>query len=285
MTQLEQDVLQSPRATSMLMPAVPGEVPALQALGLSVGYRRRRAVTTVLGDLHLTAAAGTLTGIVGPNGAGKSTLLRTITGLQAPLQGNVRIGGRDITDLSPLSRARELAVVTSERTDPGLLRGAEVVALGRYPHTGWGGRLDSADRAIVAEALAATEAEHLADRPVAMLSDGERQRIMVARALAQQPKVLVLDEPSAFLDLPGRVDLTLLMRRLAREVGIAVLVATHDLDLLLRSVDQLWLVHKHTVHSGTRTDEQLCAQMTEAFGSSFTIDSVTGNMHINMPTY
>ncbi|MCK9899948.1 ABC transporter ATP-binding protein [Parafrankia colletiae] len=234
---------------------------------LAVGYRRRalrpsslrgrpgrsvRSGRAVLAGLSAAAPRGQLTVLLGPNGIGKSTLLRTLAGLQPPLAGRVRLDGADLGQLSGAERARLVGVVLTDRVQIGLLTAAELVGLGRHPHTGPTGRLTDADHAIVRWALDAVHARHLAGRPVDELSDGERQRVMMARALAQEPSMILLDEPTAFLDAPSRVTVTALLRRLARERNLAVIVSTHDLELSLRVADQVWLVDRtgalHTGH-------------------------------------
>ncbi|WP_251061628.1 ABC transporter ATP-binding protein [Streptomyces sp. ISL-100] len=205
----------------------------LRADGLTVGYRTRAGWgrstrRAVLEDLCLEARAGELTVLLGPNGAGKSTLLRTLCGLLPSLAGGVRIGGRSIAEEPPAALARRLAVVLTDRVDAGLLSARELVALGRHPHTGFTGRLTPADHAAVQWALEAVNAVHLAERPAAELSDGERQRVLAARALAQEPDVVLLDEPTAFLDVPSRVALTVLLRDLARDKGLTVVVTESD---------------------------------------------------------
>ena len=217
--------------------------------GLSIGYERRggpwrrsRAPKIVAADLRGIAPPGQLTSLIGPNGAGKSTLLRTVCGLQPALGGTIDVGGTELTTLEPAELARTIAVVLTERVDPGMLSVREVVGLGRTPHLSVGGRLRESDHRIVAEAMAAAGVTELAQRHLGQLSDGQRQRVMVARALAQQPRLLVLDEPTSFLDIPSRVELLDMLARLARDEGIAVLVSTHELELALRLSDQIWLL-------------------------------------------
>ncbi|MER7666631.1 ABC transporter ATP-binding protein [Streptomyces sp. NPDC096193] len=233
----------------------------LVAQGLAVGYRTRAsrrgrgAEQAVLAGLDLEARAGELTVLLGPNGAGKSTLLRTLCGLLPPLDGRIRIGGIDLVQASPTSLARQLAVVLTDRVDPGLLSVRELAGLGRHPHTGFTGRLTVVDHAVVEWSLRAVGAGHLANRPAAELSDGERQRVLTARALAQEPEVVLLDEPTAFLDVPSRVALTVLLRDLARDKGLTVVVSTHDLELALRVADAVWLVDRNShVHAGAPED-------------------------------
>ncbi len=226
------------------------DVPVATGLGvqqLSVGYpggigRGRRQARVVLSGLDLVAVPGRVTMLLGANGAGKSTLLRTIACLQPALAGRVEVDGADLGRLSARARARTLAVVLTERFDPGLLTGGEVVALGRHPHVGPAGALSSADREAVGEALAMMHAEDLADHRLAEMSDGQRQRIMVARALAQEPRLLVLDEPSAFLDAPARIELLARLAVVAVDRGIAVLLSTHDVETALRAGGDAWLI-------------------------------------------
>ena len=196
----------------------------LELTGLAVGYRARRRQKVVLKGLEASLEEGHLVGLVGPNGAGKSTLLRTVSGLQPPLAGSVRLLGRDLERMRRDDMARQVAVVLTDRVDPGRLTVADVIALGRHPHTGWSGRLGVGDRKAVAVALEAVGAEELAERMLGELSDGQRQRVMIARAIAQAPRLLLLDEPTAFLDPPGRIRVFELLQDLACKRGIAVVV-------------------------------------------------------------
>ena len=236
--------------------------------GLSVGYRGRRAARVVLDGLDLDLTAGQLTCLLGANGSGKSTLLRTLAGMQPALSGRVLLAGDDIGRVDARERARRVAVVLTDRVDAGGLTGADLVALGRHPHTGWSGRLGPADREAVAWALDATRATALARRPLSELSDGERQRLLVARALAQRPAVLALDEPVAFVDVPRRVELLRLLRHLARSWDLAVLLTTHDVDLALRNADVLWLLQPGdpaTLAAGGPEDLVLAGALGRAF--------------------
>ncbi|MFE3555506.1 ABC transporter ATP-binding protein [Streptomyces sp. NPDC059193] len=256
----------------------------LATQGLAVGYRtrsprRRGAGRAVLSALDLQARAGELTVLLGPNGAGKSTLLRTLCGLLPPLDGRIRIGGADLAHQPPAALARRLAVVLTDRVDPGLLSVRELAGLGRHPHTGFTGRLTAADHAAVDWSLKAVGAEHLADRPAAELSDGERQRVLTARALAQEPEVVLLDEPTAFLDVPSRVALTVLLRDLARDKGLTVVVSTHDLELALRVADAVWLVDRGSrVHAGAPEDLIRSGAVAAAFDADhLAFDPVSGS--------
>jgi len=240
---------------------------ALTTVSLSVGYTpARKPVRIIAEGLNLTVLAGEFVCLLGPNGAGKSTLLRTLAGMQAPLSGRVDIDGADLHALSANQRARKLAVVLTERVSPGLLTGWELVALGRHPHTGWMGGISDKDVQAVKRAVAAVGAEHLAPRVFIELSDGERQKLMIARALAQEPHVLLLDEPTAFLDAPRRAELMILLRQVARTANCAVLASTHDLQLAQRSADRLWLMDgTGGVISGTLDDPTLYDGLARAF--------------------
>jgi iron complex transport system ATP-binding protein len=237
--------------------------PALSAEGLTVAFGRVEA----LSDVSLEIPAGARVAVLGPNGAGKSTLLRTLAGLAVPFAGGATVDGVPLSGMDTADRARTLATVLTEREVPHLLKAREVVALGRHPHTGFTGRLSAGDHAVVAWALQAMGAAHLAERRAGTLSDGERQRVLTARALAQQPSVLLLDEPTAFLDVAGKVKLTGLLWRHAREHDLAVVMCTHDLELALRLADRVWLVHGGALRSGTPADLVGRGVITEVFDS------------------
>lgn len=237
----------------------------LRTQGLCVGYDGQ----TLLGPLDLHLPPGRLVCLLGANGAGKSTLIRTLCGMQAAIAGSVLLDGLALERLSSAERARRLAVVLTDRVEAGLLTGFELAALGRYPYLGWAGRLSTDDRRLVRKSLLAVGAETLAAKPVAEMSDGERQRVMLARALAQQPKVLVLDEITAFLDLPRRIETLHLLQRLAREQRLAILLSCHDLDLALRCADQIWLLDaQRRLHVGAPEDLVLDGCLGEAFCAS-----------------
>ncbi len=199
---------------------------------ISIGYRDR----ILLQDLSLDLPSGTLNALTGRNGTGKSTLLRTIAGLHAPLNGNVTIDGRDVRALSPLERARAVSLVSTARVRVPALSCREVVALGRAPYTSWSGKMSDDDRLIVDRALEQVNMCDFASRPVTELSDGECQRIFIARALAQQTPVMLLDEPTAFLDVPSRHEIGALLRSLANQ-GKCILFSTHDMDIVRAFAD------------------------------------------------
>ena len=243
---------------------------ALSTRSLTVGYRAGRTKRhTLLQDVDLELREGEFVCLLGPNGTGKSTLLRTIGKMQPPLAGSVEIGGRDIYQLSNHALATLLSVVLTDRLTVGRLTAYALIGLGRYPYTGWAAGLTAEDHSIIRWAISATRSDDLAARDVSELSDGERQRVMIARALAQQPTVMLLDEPTAFLDLPTRVEITGLLKRLTRETDLAVLMSTHDLDLALRSADTLWLINPEgRVEHGAPEDLILRGALQSTFSSS-----------------
>ena len=211
---------------------------------LVVGYPDGRHTRQLNHAATEEAHDGMLTCLIGANGAGKSTLLRTIAGFQLPLEGTVLLGGDDVRALSPRQRAERMAVVLTDRPDVMCTTVWEMVATGRAPFTGFWGRLSGKDRNIVTRSLRLVGIEWMADRTVASLSDGERQKVMIAKALAQQTPVILLDEPTAFLDYPSRVEVMQLLLNIAHEEHKTVLLSTHDLDLALQTADRIWLFEK-----------------------------------------
>ena len=211
---------------------------------LVVGYPDGRHTRQLNHAANEEAHDGMLTCLIGANGAGKSTLLRTIAGFQLPLEGTVLLGGDDVRALSPRQRAERMAVVLTDRPDVMCTTVWEMVATGRAPFTGFWGRLSGKDRNIVTRSLRLVGIEWMADRTVASLSDGERQKVMIAKALAQQTSVILLDEPTAFLDYPSRVEVMQLLLNIAHKEHKTVLLSTHDLDLALQTADRIWLFEK-----------------------------------------
>jgi iron complex transport system ATP-binding protein len=262
----------------------------LSIRGLSIGYPSRgkganasHVNRTVLTGMDLDLHPGELVCLLGPNGAGKSTLLRTIAGLQPALAGRVLLDGLDFADLSPEARARKVAIVLTERIAVGNLKVNALVALGRHPFTGWMGRLSSGDREAIRHGLVEAGAWELRERRYEELSDGEMQRVMLARALAQEPRLLLLDEPTAFLDLPRRVETMRSLRRLAHEQGRAVLLSTHDLDLAMRAADKLWLLPVGgPVQSGLPEDLALSGAISKVFDQGdVAFDLTSGHFRVH----
>lgn len=219
--------------------------PAMTAITtnrLTVGYRGHRVVE----DISLSLPCGRLVCLLGPNGAGKSTLLRTLCGFQPPIEGTVTISGSDITTMSAAEVARLVSVVLTDRPLTPSLTVREMVGMGRAPYTGFWGRLSDDDRRLVSEAMQTVGIAPLATRRMGRLSDGERQKVMIAKALAQHTPVIVLDEPTAFLDYPSKVAVMKTLARLAHDEGKTILMSTHDLELAAQLGDELMEIeNKH----------------------------------------
>ncbi len=222
---------------------------------LSIGYRTGRKVKVVAERLTGELTSSELTCLVGRNGTGKSTFLRTIAGLQAPLGGRVEVtpprssqgegvgeNSISIHSLSANERAKMIGVVLTQKPDVQNMTVEEVVGLGRTPYTGFFGTLSKADRAIVAEAMEQVGIMPLAQRNIQMLSDGERQKVMIAKALAQQTPVILLDEPTAFLDYPSKVEMMQMLRQMAKEMDKTIVLSTHDIELAAKIATRFLLL-------------------------------------------
>lgn len=253
---------------------------------LETGYQTRKTHHTISTDLNLTLKQGELVCLIGPNGAGKSTLLRTLAGLQAPLTGEIFLSGDNIGRLSQAEIAQRLSLVLTERPDTGLLNGYALVALGRHPHTSWMGKLTDYDNAMVHWAIEAVGASDIADQPMLEMSDGQRQKLMIARALAQDPQLMILDEPTAFLDLPRRVEVMELLAHLAHHIGQAMLITTHDLDLALRTADTIWLMDNNgTIQVGAPETLVFNGAFEQVFArEGVCFDPLTGTFKTQTPT-
>ena len=241
----------------------------LAAQDLSIGYKRgRRPPRVVARNIDVSLDPGDFVCLLGPNGAGKSTLMRTLAGMQPSLHGRVRLAGADIAEMSATEVAQALSVVLTDRISVGAMTVRDLVGLGRYPHTDWIGRFGDEDEQAVSWAIRVARAEKLEHRNVAELSDGERQKVMIARALAQQPDLMIMDEPTAFLDLPRRVEIMALLRNLAHTTRKAILLSTHDLDLALRCADRIYLLPSEgALQSGAPEDLVLNGAFEGAFQS------------------
>lgn len=211
---------------------------------LDIGYRDKKSVKTVATDINAAIREGELTCLLGANGVGKSTLLRTLSAFQPKLSGSIFIGNRELSEYSDRELSRLIGVVLTEKPSVQNMTVTELVALGRSPYTDFWGRMTDEDHRIVSESMALVGISDLAERLVDTLSDGERQKTMIAKALAQQTPVIYLDEPTAFLDFPSKVETMLLLRRISREAGKTVFLSTHDLELALQTADTVWLMDR-----------------------------------------
>ncbi|MDX9749976.1 MAG: ABC transporter ATP-binding protein [Flavobacteriales bacterium] len=245
----------------------------LHTVDLDVGHGARALVRHIALELR----PGALTALIGVNGSGKSTLLRTLAGLLPPLRGHVHAGGHDLRTLSAPERARRIALVTPAPAATGLLDVRTLVAFGRHPWTGRLGRLAPADHRAVEAAMDMAGIAHLARRPVDRLSDGERQQVVIARALAQATPVMLLDEPTAFLDLVNRVRIMRLLRTIATGQGKAMLLSTHDLRTALDHAHRLLVIDRGHAWAGTPGEALRNGHLARAFErDGLVLDPVTG---------
>lgn len=236
---------------------------ALHTSGLAIGHGNVRLIEGI--DLSLRASE--LVALIGVNGGGKSTLLHTLAGLLPPLGGSLFIEGVPLQTMSAAHRARHISLVLTGRPQAGLLDVRTLIGLGRQPWTGHFGRLSAKDLALVEEAMALTDTTAFADRSLHQLSDGEAQRVMIARALAQDTSILLLDEPMAFLDLVNRVRTLRLLRDLAHAKNKAVLLSTHDLQTALDLCDRVWLIDGRSIWSGTTTEARTSGILERTFAA------------------
>lgn len=227
----------------------------------SIGYGRR----TLLDNVSTGVRTGELTALIGRNGTGKSTLLRAIAGLNPAYSGNIYLDGNNLRSLKPNQLARTLSLVTTERTRVAALRCRDVVAIGRAPYTNWIGSMQPQDREIVMQSLEAVGMADYADRTMDRMSDGECQRVMIARALAQDTPIILLDEPTSFLDIPNRHQLCQLLARLAHDRSKAILFSTHELDLALRLTDRILLIAPPDLHNLPSADPSTLPQIRQTF--------------------
>jgi len=233
---------------------------------LSVGYVSRKEAKTILAGVNLELQKGQLTSLLGANGSGKSTLIRTIAGVQNPLNGSIFISGRDLRRLAPNEIARQMSLVLAQTGGIGNLTVYALVSLGRFPYTSWMGGLKNNDKQVIFEALESVGILNLANEHIDELSDGQKQKVMIARALAQDTDIILLDEPTAHLDFPNKLEVMHLLRKLAQENGKSILISSHDLDSALALSDQLWLIDKESqVHSGVPEDLVLQGQLEKSF--------------------
>ena len=239
-----------------------------KARHLCIGYRTGKQEKIVHSDLNFELKAGELTCLLGANGAGKSTLLRTLSASQPPLGGELLLMGKPLDKYSEKERSRTIGVVLTDRTFAGGLTVYELVGLGRQPHTGFFGRLTKEDKRIIEEAMENVGIAHKARNYTAELSDGERQKVMIAKALVQECPLILLDEPTAFLDVVSRIEIMHLLHRLAQEQNKAILLSTHDIEQALVLSDRLWLLSRQKgLKCGVTEDIILTHQMEDLFPS------------------
>ena len=214
----------------------------VQLQELSIGYRQKKDVRMVADHINATIRPDELTCLLGANGVGKSTLLRTLSAFQPKLGGKIIVNGKDIDDYKAKELSRLISVVLTEKPDVRYMLVRDLVALGRSPYTNFWGRSTANDLRIADEALKLVGISRLATRLTDTLSDGERQKVMIAKALAQQTPIIYLDEPTAFLDFPSKVEVLLLLKHISQEQHKTIFLSTHDLELALQVADRIWLM-------------------------------------------
>ena len=233
---------------------------------LSIGYPGKGEVKVVAGHINAGINSGELTCLLGANGIGKSTLLRTLSAFQSKLSGEIFIQGKEIEQYKDKELSMAISVVLTEKCEVRNMTVTELVGLGRTPYTGFWGTLDEDDKRIVERSISLVKIEKLADRMVHTLSDGERQKVMIAKALAQETPIIFLDEPTAFLDFPSKVEMMQLLHRLSRQTNKTIFLSTHDLELALQIADKIWLMDKmNGVIIGTPEDLSLNGSLSAFF--------------------
>lgn len=248
---------------------------ALHNLTLAYGAR------VLLEQVSAEFLPGTLTALIGRNGSGKSTLLRALAGLSEPTAGSIRLCGKALPELTPQQRATTVSFVTTDKIRIANLACEDVVSLGRAPYTNWIGRMQEADRAVVARSLELVGMSAFARKTMDAMSDGECQRILIARALAQDTPVILLDEPTAFLDLPNRYSLASLLRRLAHDEGKCILFSTHDLDIALSLCDAVALIDTPQLHYLPATEMTHSGHIERLFAAEgITFDAATQTVRL-----
>lgn len=232
---------------------------------LCTGYDRK----VVARDLNTRLPEGLLVSLLGRNGVGKSTLFKTLAGFQPALEGAAYIDDTDTASLSRSEMSRRVSIVLTERVDVPAMRVDDLVALGRVPHTGFWGSLSETDRQAVDQAMQTVGISHLSGRRVCSLSDGERQKALIAKAMAQDTPVVLLDEPTAYLDFQSKLELMRMLAVLAHDMGKTVLISTHDVELAIQCSDLLWLLSPEGLQTGT----------PDKLGKDGTIGSFFQNSH------
>jgi len=255
----------------------------LHTQNLTIGYQNRQKTTVIAQNLNLVLEQGEIVCLLGPNGAGKSTLLRTFAGILKSLGGDIFIENQNTTTLSSSKMAKKMALVL---TNPVYANFSviELVGMGRYPHTGQFGQFSEIDHQKIKQALTETQTLGFANRKLNTLSDGERQKVMIARALAQDTPLIILDEPTAHLDLPNRMIIFQLLKKLAQDYQKAVLICTHELDFALQTADKVWIQTDQSVHTGTPEDLVLNGIFSKTFEKHQLIfDKSTGRFLMTQP--
>ena len=223
----------------------------LQTKSLDVGYDSRAVVSHVELELH----EGELITLIGPNGTGKSTILKTLSGQIPPVRGGVYLYGKDIRTLPEKEISRKMSLLMTERVDPELMTCGDVVSIGRYPYTGIMGRLSDHDREVIDEAMAMANVTELKDRFFTQISDGQNQRVLLARAICQEPRILIMDEPTSFLDIRHQLELLQILMKLVKEESVAAVVSLHEIELAHKVADTVICIKDGEAERGSTPEE------------------------------
>jgi iron complex transport system ATP-binding protein len=250
----------------------------ISAQGLDVGYGKK----VVVGSVEINALKGQVICLIGPNGAGKSTILKTLAGMLAPVGGTVYIGRDDIRSIKPNDLAKQMSVVLTEQLNVNMTSAYEIAAMGRIPYTGFFGRLNADDHRIVRECIQTVGAAELADRDFSSLSDGEKQKILIARALAQEPELIILDEPTSHLDIKHKIEILRILNQLSAVNGVTVILALHDVDIAVKNCQFVLLIKDGKVVAQGRPEdiigEDTISDLYSIEGAVF--NSVMGSLEI-----
>ena len=235
---------------------------------LRTGFSSGGSEIIITNGINVSVREGELVAIIGKNGSGKSTLLRTIAGLQAPLSGKIFHKGKELQDHSRMDLARKVSYISTEQVRVSNMNVYDLVSIGRYPYTNWAGKIDSENHDIILEAIERSGMTHMITRMVGELSDGERQRAMIARVIAQNTELMVMDEPTAFLDIGSKFEILHLLHGLTRYNGRSVVFSTHDLHLAMDHADKIWLLKDSGIVEGAPEDMMLQGEFEHIFDSA-----------------
>lgn len=235
---------------------------------LAIGYSHKKHTKSVAESINISLQQGKLTCLMGPNGIGKSTLIKTVTGVLPPLSGEVVIGAENINSLNHLKKAQTISVVLTDRPAAGYMNVRDLISLGRFPYTNWQNSFSKDDAEIVDTAIQAVGLKDQAESPLGELSDGNFQKAIIGRALAQDTDILVLDEPTVHLDVNNKTIITKLLLKLSREANKSILMSTHDLELAMSFADKLWLFSEDSIIEGLPEDLALNGSIYQVFSES-----------------
>jgi len=249
---------------------------------LIIGYSTGRSVKNLLPPLGASACKGELIAVIGKNGIGKSTLLRTLTGLHPAIDGKITVCGKDLREYSRTEIARRIGYISTEIVKVNNMKVYDLVTLGRFPHTNWMGKLNKEDQEAVTDAIEKTGMTEFRNNYIMQLSDGERQRAMIARVLAQDTDILIMDEPTAFLDISSKYEIVHLMHELTARRDRTIIFSTHDLQTALTRADKIWMILENSLKEGAPEDLVLNGTFNRLFGNTYiSFNNEDGSFVIN----